>query len=182
MRFVLALLLIIIAGLMLAPTGVPLRVFSDANVAKVPSDLLSAARFERLENYAVRLAISDYVEPRGPGMPQPESFLTHLRGRLLSGNDRMAVFALEHAYIGGEIYGWENAVSDCFAKPPEEMTLSDAATLLIHMRSPSSAWNNRAGDLLARRDAFLSGMAENGNVTAEVAAAAIMQPLVHCGN
>lgn len=182
MRFFLALVLIIVAGLLLAPTGVPLRVFSDANVGKVPSDLLLAARFERLENYAVRLAISEYVEPRGPGMPQPESLLTHLRGRLLSGNDKMAVFALEHAYVGGEIYGWENAASHCFAKPPEELTLSDAATLLIHMRSPSSAWSNRAGDLLVRRNAFLSGMAENGYVTADVEAVAVTQPLVHCGN
>lgn len=171
-----------IAGLLLAPTGVPLRVFSDANVAKVPVDLLSAARFERLENYAVRLAISDHVAPRGPGLPQPESLLTHLRGRILSGNDKMAVFALENGYVGGGINGWEDAASHCFAKLPEELTLSDAATLLVHMRSPSSAWSNRAGDLLVRRNAFLSGMAENGNVTAEVAAAAAAQPLIHCGD
>lgn len=182
MRFVLALLIIIIAGLLLAPTGVPLRAFSDANVVKIPPDLLSVARLERLENYAVRLAVSDHVEPRGPGMPQPESLLTLLRGRLLSGNDEMAAFALEHGYFGGGIIEWEDAASHCFVKPTEELTLSDAATLLIRMRSPSSAWSNRAVDLLERRNAFLRGMAENGNVTAEVAATAATHPLVHCGN
>ena len=181
MRLFLAVVLTMIAGLLLAPTGVPLRVFSDANLAKVPSDLLSAARFERLENYAVSLAISDHVESRGPGMPQPGSLLTHIRGRLLSGKNKMAVFALESAYVGGGIYGWEDAASHCFAKPPEELTLSDAATLLIHIRSPSSAWNNHAGDLLARRNALLRGMAENGNVTADAAAAAMTHPLIHCG-
>lgn len=182
MRIFLALVLIIISALLFAPTGVPLRVFSDAKVSNVPSDLLTAARFERLENYAVTLAIADHVEPRGPGMPQPESFLTLLRGRLLSGREKMAVFALENAYVGGEIYGWENAASFCFAKPPEELTLSDAATLLIHMRSPSNAWDNREGDLLARRNAFIVRMAVNGFVTADVVAAAIAQPLVHCAN
>lgn len=170
-----------IVGLLLAPTGVPLRVFSGANVGKVPSDLLLAARFERLENHAVDLAISNFVEPRGPGIPQPESLLTHLRGKILSGNDKMAVFALEHAYVGGEIYGWEGAASHCFEKPPEELTLSDAATLLIHMRSPTSAWNNRSGDLLAQRNLFLNRMAKNGHVTTDSAASAVAQPLVHCG-
>ncbi|MBO6867361.1 MAG: transglycosylase domain-containing protein [Thalassococcus sp.] len=182
MRIFLALVLIIISALLFAPTGVPLGVFSDAKVAKVPRDLLTAARFEGLEDYAVTLAIADHVEPRGPGMPQPESFLTLLRGRLLSGREKMAVFALENAYVGGEVYGWESAASFCFAKPPEELTLSDAATLLIQMRSPSIASDNREGDLLARRNAFLDRMAENGYVTADVAEAAITQPLVHCGN
>lgn len=182
MRGFLALVLILMLGLLFAPTGVPLRVFSDANVARVPSDLLSAARFERLEYHAARLAISDHVEPRGPGMPQPESLLTVLRGRLLSGRDKMTVFALEHSYVGGGIYGWEDAVSHCFEKRPEELTLSEAATLLIHVRAPSSFWANRSGDLLARRNALLREMAENGIVTAEVAAAAVTHPLVYCGN
>ena len=105
MRIFLALVLNIISALLFAHTGVPLRVLSDAKVSNVPSDLLTAARFKGLENYAVRLAITDHVEPRGPGMPQPESCLTLLRGRLLSGRDKMAVFALEKAYVGGEIYG-----------------------------------------------------------------------------
>lgn len=181
-RLFLALMLIVIGGLLFAPTGVPLRVFSDANAAKIPSDLLAAARFERLENYAVRLVISDHVEPRGPSMPEPEALLTHLRGRLLSGKYKMATFALEHGYVGRGIYGWEHAAFDCFAKSPEEMTLSDAATLLIHMRSPSRTWSNQAGDLLERRNAFLLAMAENGDVTTEAAVAAATHPLVHCGN
>lgn len=182
MRLFLALMMILIAGLMFTPTGVPLRVFSDANVASVPSNLLSAARLEQLEYHAVRLAISDHVQPRGSGMPQPETLLTYLRGRLLSGKDKMVAFALEHAHIGRGVYGWEDAAFHCFAKPPEELTLSDAATLLMHVRSPSSAWNNRAGNLLERRNAFLAAMAENGDVTAQVAAVAATRPLVHCGN
>ncbi|WP_245895346.1 transglycosylase domain-containing protein [Pontivivens insulae] len=181
-RLFLSLMLIVIGGLLFAPTGVPLRVFSDADTAKVPPDLLVAARFERLENYAVRLAISDHVEARGPGMPEPEALLTHLRGRLLSGRDKMATFALEHGYVGRGIFGWVDAASLCFAKLPEELTLSDAATLLIHMRSPSRAWNNQAGDLLERRNALLLEMAENGDVSTEAAAAAATHPLVHCGN
>ena len=154
MRLFLTSMLIVMAGVLLAPTGVPLRVFSDVKVAQVPSHLLAAARFERLENYAVHLAISDHVEPRGPGMPQPEYLLTRLRGRLLSGSDKMAAFALEHGYFGGGIFGWEDAVAHCFEKPAEELTLSDAATLLIHMRSPASEWSNRGGDFLSDETCF----------------------------
>lgn len=175
-------MLITIAGFLFAPTGVPLRVFSDANVADVPSDLLSAARFERLENYAVHLAVLDHVEPRGPGMPQPESLLTQLRGRLLFGKDRTAVFALERGYVGGGVYGWEDALFQCFETSAEELALSEAATLMLHMRLPSAAWGNRMGDLLERRNAFLARMAEGGYVTEEIAAAAARRPLVHCGS
>jgi hypothetical protein len=88
-RLFFALVLIIIAGLGLVPTGVPFLVFSDANLTKVPSHLLAAARFERMDGYAVRLAVADYIQPRGPGLPQPETLLTHLRGKLLSGKDKM---------------------------------------------------------------------------------------------
>ena len=182
MRLFLAFVLILGAGIILAPTGVPLRVFSDADLAKVPSHLLSAARFQRLDNYAVRLAVSDYVEPRGPGLPHPEYLLTRLRGRLLSGKDQMVAFALERGYFGRDIFGWEDATSQCFKKSPEELTLADAATLILHMRSPSTAWGNRANDLLEHRNEFLAGMAENGYVIGEVAAAAAILPLVHCGN
>ncbi|MEO1027159.1 MAG: transglycosylase domain-containing protein [Pseudomonadota bacterium] len=94
----------------------------------------------------------------------------------------MATFALEHGYVGRGVYGWEDAASYCFAKPPEELTLSDAATLIIHMRSPSRTWGNQAGDLLEQRNAFLLAMAENGDVTADAAAEAATHPLVHCGN
>ena len=182
MRLFLAFLIVTIAGLLLAPTGVPLRVFSDANLAKVPPHLLSAARMEELDNYAVRLAVREYVEPRGPKMPEPEQLLTHLRGRLLFGKDQMAAFALEHGRVGREIYGWEDAASQCFGKPAAELTLPDAATLVLHMRSPSSTWGNRAGDLLEHRNEFLADMAKNGYVTDEVAASAAALPLDHCGS
>jgi hypothetical protein len=173
---------IIIAGLMFAPTGVPVRVFSDANLTKVPPHLLSAARFVRLEDYAVNLAVSDYAQSRGAGSPHLQTMLTALRGRLMSGKDQMAIFALERGYVGQGIYGWQEAASHCFTKPAEGLTLSDAATLLLHMRSPSSAWGNRSGDLLDRRNALLMGMAESGYITNEVAAETVALPLVHCGN
>ena len=41
-RIFLVLMMIVIAVLLFAPTGVSLRVFSDANAAKVPPELLSA--------------------------------------------------------------------------------------------------------------------------------------------
>ena len=181
-RLFLAFVAVILAGLLFAPTGVPLRVFSDADLAKVPSHLLSAARLEQLDNYAVRLAVSEYVEPRGPKIPQPEHLLTYFRGRLLSGKDKMAAFALENGYVGREIYGWEDAASQCFDKPAEELSLSDAATLVLHMRSPSSTWGNRAGDLLERRNAFLLDMAASNFITDEAVAAAATLPLDHCGS
>jgi hypothetical protein len=182
LRFFFVLVLILVAGLGHAPTGVPFFVFSDANLTIVPPHLLSAARFERMDVHAVRLAVTNYVQPRGPGMPQPETVLTHLRGRVLSGKDQMAVFALERGYVGHGIYGWEDAASRCFSKPAEELTLSDAATLLLHMRSPSTVWDSRIGELLDRRNELLKGMVENGYITDEDARTATMRPLVYCGN
>ena len=46
---------------------------------------------------------------------------------------------------------------------------------LIYMKSPSSAWSNRANDFSKHRNTFLSGMAQNGNMTAEVA---LIAPIV----
>ena len=89
---ILIVLLMISAGVAFAPTGVPLGVFSEAEPSKIPPTLLSAAKFEQLHSYAVSLAVRDSVDPRGPGMPQPETLLTYVRGRLFSGEQQMTAF------------------------------------------------------------------------------------------
>jgi len=158
-----------------------LRTFSDARLEEIPPYLLFAARSESLEIHAVRLAVTEYVEPRGPGMPQPEQLLTYFRGRLLFGKDQMAAFALERTYVGGGIYGWEQAASECFAKPVDDLSLSDAATLIYNIRSPEN-WNDQAGRNLEGRNALLGKIAENGYVPEEIVTAAIEAPLTVCGN
>ncbi|MDO6588877.1 hypothetical protein DS901_14200 [Loktanella sp. D2R18] len=98
-------LLVIVVGVAVVPTGVPRNVFSEAEPSKIPNALLAAAKFERLSSYAVSIAVSDHVVSRGPGMPQPETLLTYIRGRLFAGEVQMTAFALERAYITSQIQG-----------------------------------------------------------------------------
>lgn len=172
--------LIISAGLALAPTGVPLGVFSKADASTIPPNLLLASRFERLSLYAVSLAVRGNVEPRGPAMPQPETLLTYIRGRVFSGEEQMIAFALERALVSSGSRGWEAAASQCLDKRAEELTLADAAILLIHMRSPSKIWDEEVGELTERRNAFLRGMAENGYITKDDVAVAAQSPVLFC--
>ena len=176
----LVLFLMVLAGLAFAPTGVPLGVFSEAEPSRMPKALLSAAKFERLHNYAVSMAVRDHVEPRGPGIPQPASLLTYVRGRLFSGEEKMTAYALERAQVTRRIHGWENAAIECFEKPTEDLSLADAAVLLIHMKSPSTVWDDRADELLRSRNAFLQRMTDNGYATANDTAAAMRAPLMYC--
>lgn len=168
------------AGVAFAPTGVPLGVFSEAEPSKIPPTLLSAAKFERLRSYAVSLAVRDSVDRREPGMPQPETLLTYVRGRLFSGEEQMTAFALEQAHVTRRIQGWKTAANECFGKSPEELSLAEAAILIFHIRSPSTVWDERDDELLERRNAFLRRMAENEYATTDDVAVAMLTPVVFC--
>ncbi|WP_322864820.1 transglycosylase domain-containing protein (plasmid) [Aquicoccus sp. G2-2] len=113
-------------------------------------------------------------------MPQPETLLTYIRGRVFSGEEQMITFALERARVSRGNRGWEAAANQCLDKRAEELTLADAAILLIHMRSPSKIWDEKVGELSEHRNAFLRGMAENGYITNDDVAVAAQSPVRFC--
>ena len=180
MRILVIIALLFLAGVAFAPIGVPLGVFARADLSKVPPVLISAARFDQLDSYAVRLAVTEHVEARGPKLPQPETLLVNVRGRIFSGIDQMVAFALERAFVVRGVQGWEDASKHCFGKSGENLSLSEAAVLVIHMRSPSRMWDERNGELIERRNAFLRGMAADGYATDDEVSAAISSPLLYC--
>lgn len=180
MRFLSVVILLVFGGFAFAPIGVPLSAFSSADLSKIPPSLIAAGRFSRLDFYAAKLAVSEYVEASGPKQPQPETLLTYARGRIFSGKDQMVAFALKRAFVVSGVQGWENASTQCFKKEAEDLSLSDAAVLVLHMRSPTKEWNEQSEELMERRNAFLRGMAANGFTTGDEASAAASSTLVYC--
>lgn len=170
----------LIAGLLFAPTGVPRRVFAASDPSKIPASLLAAAKHDGLDHYAARLAVAQHVKPRGPKSPQPETFLTFIRGRLFNGSDKMTAYALEKAYFGSGRYGWQQAMSECFSQAAHPLSFADAATLVMQLRAPSTRWGANGEDLLKRRNDFLLSMAENGRITTSDALVAAALPLTYC--
>ncbi len=92
----------------------------------------------------------------------------------------MIAFALERAFFAPGVQGWENATKKCFQKQAEDLSLSDAAVLIIQMGSPWKEWAVQGEDLMKRRNSFLRRMVADGYATEDDVSAAVSSPLVYC--
>lgn len=180
MRVLLAIFLIAACGLIFAPTGVPLRVFSQADASEVPPKLMNAARFDGLDFYAARLAVSEQLAAIGQRPSHFHAPLTFVRGRVFAGRKQMLAFSLEHARYAPGIQGWQAATGSCFGKTGAELTLSEAAMLVLHTRWPTHTWEGREDELLKVRNRFLRDMAAQDYLTETEAETAAADPLVYC--
>ena len=82
--------------------------------------------------------------------------------------DDLLLFYLNRVYLGGNLYGFEDAAQFYFGKPAQELNLSEAATLVGILPAPNAfnpVQNYEAA--VAYRDRVLERMAALGMVSAE---------------
>lgn len=87
-------------------------------------------------------------------------------------------FYMNSVYFGYSAYGVKAAAQEYFGKELSEVTVADAATLAMLLRSPGSYDPRRNPDLaIERRDDVVANMLEEGWITQAVADEAFAQPL-----
>ena len=173
----------IFAALLFWPIGVDYSDFGKAEPSLASEAAILAGRADRLDNYAVSWIL--YPPGRDRALFTRRSYgnletriLVFFRSKLFYGKDTLVLFALEHAPVWEQIVGIRDAAEKCFQKPASELTLSDSATIVMHIRAPWREWEDDA--LLERRNSFLTRMAAEGFVTEADAKDAILDPLKSC--
>lgn len=92
--------------------------------------------------------------------------------------DELLEFYMNSQFFGSNAYGVKAAALEYFGKEMDELTIAEAATIVVPIRGPNS-FNPRkkSEDVLVRRNAVIDEMHDNGYITAEEAIAAKAEPL-----
>ncbi|MEA2000435.1 MAG: transglycosylase domain-containing protein [Actinomycetota bacterium] len=92
--------------------------------------------------------------------------------------DQILEFYMNSQFFGANAYGVKAAAQEYFGKDLDELTVAEAATIVVPIRGPSS-FNPRKHpeEVIPRRDVVIDLMAKNGYITQEEATAAKAEPL-----
>ena len=92
--------------------------------------------------------------------------------------DELLEFYLNSQFFGANAYGVKAAALEYFGKDMDELTIAEAATVVVPIRGPNS-FNPRkiADNVMVRRNAVIDEMHDNGYITSEEAQAARAEPL-----
>ena len=102
-----------------------------------------------------------------------ELILAYQIERKFSKDEILKLYFNEIPY-GSNAYGIEAAAQTFFGKSAKDLSLAEAALLAAQVKAPSfySPWGSHLEELKGRQEYVLNGMAEQGYITAEQAAAA----------
>ena len=93
--------------------------------------------------------------------------------------DQILEFYMNAQYFGENAYGVKAAAQEYFGKALNELTIAEAAAMVVPIRNPSLYdMRDNTATVLARRDAIIDQMALNGFISTTAAQMAKIQPLV----